>query len=122
MAALAVTDIDPIELLVLWWRAERGWTPVEGYPVECPSTRGWRASRQYDDGNGAFDTDARGALIRRIGHAVAAIPQPYQTALYLLARNRATGAQLWRSPRLPDDEQDRAEIVAEAVQRFSEQL
>lgn len=122
MAGLAVSEIDPLELLVLWWRAERGWTPVEGYPMECPSTRGWRASRQYDDANGALDTDQRGALIRHIGHVVASIPDPYRTALYLVARNRATGVSVWRSARLPENEDARAELVADAVQMFVERI
>ena len=115
-------DIDPLELLVLWWRAERGWTPVEGYPVECPSTRGWRASRQYDDANGALDTDERGLLIRHIGQVVASIPDPHRTALYLVARNRATGVSVWRSARLPENDDERAELVADAVQMFVERV
>jgi hypothetical protein len=110
-------DIDPLELLVLWWRAESGWSPVEG-----PSTRGWRASRQYDDANGALDTDERGALIRHIGQVVASIPDPYRTALYLVARNRATGVSVWRSTRLPENEDERAELVADAVQMFVERV
>ena len=112
---------DPIELLVLWWRAESGWSPVQGYPAECPSTAGWRASRQYDSGmdsNGAAETDARGALIRHIGHVVASIDDPYRTALYMLARNRASGVSVWTSARLPQDDDERAELVAEALHRF----
>lgn len=115
--------IDALELLVLWWRSESQWTPVEGYPHECPSTSGWRASRQYDfgqDSNGAGETDARGALIRHIGGVVQSIDEPYRTALYLLARNRACGVSVWRSPRLPQDDDARAELVAEALSRFSE--
>ena len=123
MAEVAVTDY--VELLVLWWRAERDWSPVEGYPMECPSTRGWRSSRQYDygqDSNGAGETDARGSLIRHIGAVVQGMEEPYRTALYLLARNRATGVSVWLSPRLPADQDERAEIVAEALQRFAERV
>jgi hypothetical protein len=112
-------DFDPIELLVLWWKAEREWSPVEGYPSECPSCRDYRTSRQHDDGNGAAETDARGVLIRHVGAVVARIDEPYKTALYMLARNHATGAQLWGSVRLPADQDERARIVSEAVERFS---
>lgn len=123
VAHMAMTpDVDALELLVLWWRAESQWTPVEGYPHECPSTAGWRASRQYDfgqDSNGAGETDARGHLIRHISSIVASIEEPYRTALYLVARNRALGVSVWRSARLPQDQDERAEIVAEAVERFS---
>ncbi|MFZ9966417.1 MAG: hypothetical protein ACO3IN_05400 [Steroidobacteraceae bacterium] len=116
--ARVMTTIDPIELLVLWWRAESDWTPVEGYPVECPSTRGWRASRQYDDANGAMETDERGMLIRHISRIVNQIDEPYRTALYLLAKNRATGSNVWTSERLPQDPTERANLVTEALDRF----
>jgi hypothetical protein len=111
---------DALSLLVLWWRAESQWSPVEGFPPECPSTRGWRVSRQYDDDSGAAEVDQRGMLIRHISSIVNSIEEPYRTALYLVARNRATGVSVWRSARLPDDEDERAEIVAEAVVRFTE--
>lgn len=116
---------DALSLLVLWWRAEAQWSPVEGFPRECPSTTGWRASRQYDfgvDSNGAGETAERGALIRHVGHVVNSLEEPYRTALYLLARNRATGVSVWRSPRLPEDADERAELVAEALQRFWERV
>lgn len=122
---MMTTEIDPLELLVLWWRAEAQWSPVEGYPHECPSTMGWRASRQYDygiDSNGADETDARGRLIRHIGGVVSSIEEPYRTALYMLARNRAAGVSVWRSARLPEDQDERAELVAEAVAMFVERV
>lgn len=115
-------EIDPYELLVLWWRSEQQWSPVEGYPSECPSTRGWRTSRQYDDGNGAFETDARGQLIRHIGHVVASIDEPYRSALYLVARNRASGVSVWDSPRLPKDEMQRMAVISDAVEMFAERV
>lgn len=113
-----ISRSDTLELLVLWWRYESQQQHVDGYPRECPSTAGYRASRQYDDGNGALETDARGLLAARVGHAVDSLPEPYRTALYMLARNRALGAEVWRSPRLPEDGDERAAVVAEAVWRL----
>lgn len=115
-------DFDPLELLALWWKAERTWTPVNGYPVECPSCRDYRTSRQHDDTNGADETDARGMLIRHVGEVVQQIDEPFRTALYLVARNHATGAQVWRSVRLPEGDAERAEVVAEAVSIFVERV
>jgi hypothetical protein len=112
-------DVDPLYLLALWWEAESQWTPVEGYPKECPSCRDWRSSRQYDDQNGAADTDSRGALIRHIAGVIKNIDEPHRTALYMVARNHATGASVWASARLPADPQARAEVVAEAVELFT---
>lgn len=113
-------DFDPLELLALWWKAEHAWLPVEGYPTECPSCRDYRTSRQYDSHNGADETDARGMLIRHVNQAVQQVPEPFRTALYVLARNQATGVTVWRSARLPADDQARAQMVAEALEMFLE--
>lgn len=111
-----------IELLCLWWRVESQFSAVEGYPNECPSTLGYRASRQYDDQNCAFETDDRGRLARSIGYIVNAIPEPYRTALYMLARNRVTGARVWTSVRLPSDEDKRRAVVSHALELFGNEV
>jgi hypothetical protein len=108
-----------LDLLALWWRYERQQLPVQGYPVECPTTAGYRASRQYDDGNGAAETDERGSLALSVGRAVDGMEEPYRTALYIAARNRVTGASVWISPRLPTDKDERAQIVADALDMLS---
>ena len=112
-------EIDPFDLLELWWKAESQWSPVEGYPTECPSCRDYRTSRQHDDTNGADETDARGRLIRHIAGVITNIDEPYRTALYLVARNRATGTQVWDSARLPRDTKQRAMIVTDAIELFA---
>lgn len=114
------TDDYLLELLCLWWRCESQYNPVEGYPVECPSTTGYRASRQYDDSNGAFEVDDRGRVALAIGRAVNSLAEPYRTALYMLARNRVTGASVWVSRRLPEDKDQREVVVARALHLFGE--
>lgn len=111
-------EIDVLELLDLWWRYERRWTPVEGFPAECPSTRGWRASRQWDDQNGAFDGEVEAKLAQRIGHLVSQVEQPWRSVLHMLARNRSSGVSVWRSPVVPNDPQERAEMVVAAVSKL----
>jgi hypothetical protein len=115
-------DIDLIELLCLWYQVESQWTPVEGYPVECPSTKGWRASRQYDSENDAAETDARGKLAKHVGAIVASIDEPYRSALYQVARNKVSGAVVWRSARLPEDKDEAAAITVEALDIFGSLL
>jgi hypothetical protein len=110
---------DLLGLLALWWRYESQQLPVLGYPRECPSTAGYKTSRQYDDGNGAAETDERGMLAKAVGHAVDSIEEPYRTALYIAARNRVTGVSDWISPRLPVDQDERAWIVSEALDRLA---
>lgn len=119
---MSLPDTDLIDALVFWWRFESSWLPVEAYPTECPSTAGYRTSRQHDSDNGAFETDQRGQFARRIGEAVGRVRQPERTALYVLARNRACGVQVWQSPRLPSDDVERAEVVADALELFAREL
>jgi hypothetical protein len=109
---------DCIDLLVLWWRYESQQPHVDGYPRECPSTAGYRASRQYDDCNGAMETDGRGLLAQAVGRVVADIQDPYRAALHLLARNHATGVQVWTSVRLPADAAERAAVLDKALELF----
>ena len=109
-----------IGLLVLWWRYESGWLPVDGFPRECPSCSDYLTSRQYDGDNGAFETDERGRLAMSIGHLVNAMAEPHRTALYIIARNRATGVSEWQSDRLPQDKDDCAEVCATALAMFAE--
>lgn len=113
---------DPIELLVLWWRVENAWIPVEGYPAECPSTQGYRASRQYDSDNGADEADARAKLASHVSYVISQINDPHRTALCILARNRANGENVWISPRLPIDEERRMELISDALTMFVERL
>lgn len=115
--------LSAIDLLVLWHRCEEwGALACLGMPKECPSTQGYRASRQYDDVNGAQELDERSMLARAVGHVVDGMDEPYRTALYVLARNHASGVTVWRSPRLPADRDECAEVVAEALAIFSERV
>jgi hypothetical protein len=116
-ARFLLSDIH--DMLVLWHRRESLWNPVEGYPRECPSTAGYRASRQYDSDNGASESDHTSMVISHVDDVVKAMDEPFQTAIKLFARNRATGASVWRSQRLPQDQQEVAEITQEALEIFS---
>lgn len=112
-----------ISLLVLWHRLEN-MPHVAWYPHECPYLNPV-SSRQHDFGpnsNGAGDTDERGRMAMRIGKAVDGMDEPFRTAIKMLARNRATGIQVWISPRLPQDKDARAELVSEAMSMLAEMV
>jgi hypothetical protein len=110
---------DLISLLVLWHRLEDASSAL-GYPPECPSCREYLTSRQYDDVNGAFETHERGIMALRVGRAADGLEEPYRTAIFIFARNRATGRTVWTSPRLPADKEERAELVANALAMLAE--
>lgn len=118
-----MTRHDLIGLLVLWHRVEQaGALRALGLPAECPSTRGYKTSRQYDDINGAAETDERGILAKAVGNVVNAMHEPYRTALYVLARNNSTGVCVWHSPRLPEPGEALDEVVSKALALFAERV
>lgn len=114
----AISDEDALELLATWWRHEANWTPVEGFPKECPSTRGWRSSRQWDDANGALDGDHDHRVAVYVGHVISTIGEPCRSALYVMARNRVVGVQVFDSPRLPADTRARELVMQDAIDKF----
>lgn len=108
-----------IGLLVLWHRLD-SLGDAAGFPSESPSCAGYKTSRQYDSDNGAFESEGRVSDAREVGRLVMLMDDPYRTSLCLLARNRATRVTVWRSPRLPADQDECREIVAEALAMLSE--
>lgn len=110
---------DLLDLLRIWHRHEARWVPVNGYPQECPSTRGWRASRQYDSENGADETDAIAKLAKHVQSVVDSMREPHRTAIHVLARHHATGHTVWGSARLPQDRDECASVMAAAMEIFA---
>ena len=74
----------------------------------------YRASRQNDDTNGAFDAEMNSRTMRDVDFHVTEMRDPHRTAVYLNARNLALGLKVFRSPRLPQDEMACLKIIAEA--------
>ena len=81
-----------------------------------------RASRQYDDENGSLDAQIDVALMEALDAQIDEIPQPWRTALLLQARNLATGAAVWSSPRLPADDAARRAVLVEARRQLAARL
>jgi hypothetical protein len=89
------------DLLARWHRwCDR--PPIEGgYPTECPSCRGYRTSKQYDDTNGALDTDIEGRMMIGLDALIhSTLEGVYLTAIQCNARNLAIGAAVFRTPRI----------------------
>lgn len=109
-------------LLCAWHRHMNRDTERLGYPQECPSTRGYRSSQQWrgcdvdDDGDvyltapDPFVAKA-GELVQRL---VNAMDRMHQMALAYQARSLATGVWSIRHPRLPNDQDELAMLIADA--------
>lgn len=125
-----LTDLDQTkanaerinDLLSMWhWWSAAG-TFAAGYPSQTAACRQARASRQYDDANGSLDAYVDACLCEAVDAVLDQVDQPFRTALHIQARNLATGAQVWTSPRLPADREARALLLVQARTFFADRL
>ncbi|WP_343735326.1 hypothetical protein [Acidovorax sp.] len=86
----------------------------KGYPSSDVTCRQSRTSKQYDYDNGAIDASVEDSIAEAFDAAMDRVDQPYRTALSIQARNLATNANVWNSPRLPTDPMERSKILMEA--------
>ena len=109
-------DADELlnDLLRRWHIRAVSTPPQTGYYTSNPACKLFKTSRQYDDANGALDSDQDGQVLEAVGFAIDRLEQPWKTAVEFNARNLATGAAVWRSPRLPTDDMERAALVVES--------
>ena len=90
------------QMLGLWWLADRrGLCAGMGYPSECPSTRGYRAG--YRGGDAEAESHELADILRAISRAVDGLPSDQALCAGAIGQAEATGAAVWRNPRLPDD-------------------
>lgn len=87
-------------------------------PGKSPGVGDYLVSRQYDDDNGALYDDEERELVGKVEYAILQIPEPGRSALYAQARSLCLGTSAFTSPRLPNDEQARAQILGEARRRL----
>lgn len=102
------------DLLARWHAHCAGYTQGKGYPSGDAVCRDADTTSAWDWWNGSVDKDVDRKIMDAFDAAIWAIPQPHLTALQFQARNLYTGKQVWRSMRLPADDQERAVILVEA--------
>lgn len=94
-----IIDATLDELLKLWHRWQSSYRLKSGYPGTAAGCEQYRASRQYDDVNGALDQDADTAMCHAIDAEVSRMPDPHRTAIHVEARNLCS-VRVWKSARL----------------------
>ena len=117
-------DINQVlnDLLARWHVWSSSYSFGKGYPSVDSACRDSRTSRQYDDTNGALDAGVENRIMEAFDAAVWTIEQPHLTALQFQARNFHARVAVWKSPRLPDDDMERAVILMEARNRLMKAL
>lgn len=113
IAARRSDELD--QLLILWHHWQRAVKVTKGHgKVTMVMGDRYRVSRQYDDVTGVLDDDLDRQRCGRVEYHVQLLPEPYRSAIYILARNLVTGRSVWLSPRLPAEKEQRDRIVDEA--------
>jgi len=95
---------------------------VRGFAPLAAGCWNYRASRQYDDANGALDGDLEDSTMAVVDFQVSEMRDPWRAAIHAHARNLNIGRSVWRSPRLPEDRQVRADLVREACCMLAKRL
>jgi hypothetical protein len=88
-------------------------------------TNAYRAPGHFDWSNGAADAKADEIVDKQVDEAIQRIPNephPWRLAIEFEAKNLASTANVWRSPRLPADEESRSVLVLEARTRLMVEL
>ncbi len=117
-------DVNAIldDLLGRWHRWASAAPSVRGYAPLAAGCWGYRASRQYDDQNGALDSDLADSTMTAVDFQVSEMAEPWRSAIYCNARNISTGRRVWSHPRLPADRAERAALVAFARDLLQKRL
>ncbi len=110
------------DILSRWHSWAQGQGGTAGHARRSAGMEQYRPSRQYDDTNGALDSDLEHMRCKQVDFDVRQLPQPHQTAIYVDARNLCTGVAVWGNPRLPSDPAERQVIVLEARNMLTKRL
>lgn len=101
-------------LLAAWHQWQQASRASRGFAPKSLVVGDYRTSRQYDDCNGKLDADLDDLRCKQVDFEVSEMGEPHRSAIYALARNLATGHEVWSSPRLPPDRIAREIILCEA--------
>ncbi len=97
------TDQNAIldELLSSWHRWAKGESHADGFASTSAGLGDWRASRQWDDQNGALDGELDKSTMKTVDFQVSQMADPYRAAIHMNAKNLAAGRNVFQSPRVP---------------------
>lgn len=101
-------------LLADWHQWSRHTAYRSGLPGKAPGFGSTRSNSQYDWQNNVESDLVDKRIMEGFDAAAQRVQQPWLTALQFEARNLVTGHQVWISPRLPQDREERAALILEA--------
>ncbi len=96
--------------------------PRSGYAGKAAGFGQSRSNSQWDWQNNIESELVDKRIMQGFDAAIQRIPQPWLTALQFEARNLAVRHQVWVSPRLPANREERELLILEARNRLLKEL
>jgi len=109
------------DLLCSWHKWASGWSGVAAHG-SCAMFTGVRSSRQWDSANDVVDGTLHNQTMRAIDFQVSELSPIHRTAIQIKARNLVTGNSVWSSLRLPQDPEERAAVMMDAMNALTKRL
>ena len=105
-------------LLREWHQWQIGYSPIPTCGAD-PMFRNAKSGKGWDSTDQVIDDELHGSTMEAIDCQVQELPdvpllRPYRSAIYAIARNLHVNANVWMSPRLPKDVDERAVVIMEA--------
>lgn len=107
------SDVILDDLLSRWHDWARGFQ-VCPQPGADPMFRNAKSGRGWDSTQEIIESEIDSSTMEAVDFEAGEMPEPHRSAIYAHARNLSCKHAVWRSPRLPEDPQERAIIVLEA--------
>lgn len=114
-----LTQRDRLDgLLREWHQWQIGYSPIPTCGAD-PMFRNAKSGKGWDSTDQVIDDELHGSTMEAIDCQVQELPdvpllRPYRSAIYAIARNLHVNANVWMSPRLPKDLDERAVVILEA--------
>ena len=118
-------DLDVIDELLTRWHH---WCNTLGDELELPKVVSacamWSCGRNYDWQNGVQDAKIHETQMEAVHFAVEGMAHPWNAAVHERAKNLTMrpGARVFRSPRLPEGDAERGEVIAQAMEMLGGRL
>ena len=109
-------------LLADWHQWSTHTAQRSGLPGKAAGFGQSRSNSQYDWANNIESDRVDRLIMEGFDASIQRIEQPWLTALQFEARNLAVRYQVWSSPRLPANRQEREVLILEARNRLLREL
>lgn len=110
------SDSDHVldSLLAQWWQWRPPFHVSIGWKSEAPSCGQYQTSRQYDDINGALDTDLDRRRMVAVDYEIGELSRVHRAAITTQARALTYGFDVFRSSILPEERSARHALLLAA--------